>query len=204
MSEAYYNHPNKSNSDLSKIKKATLAPKEIVTYDAALRRGSLLDNYILWGMDRFMEMLPTPEEIRQVKKLAKAYYAHPYCQMVHTKADKQVEMYKYNHLFNVDGFQFNLDVKCLWDFFFKSAGFGGDLKRTSARTQEQFEQHAIDFEYTRSRAWYMDIAGSDKDFLIGINESGEIFFIWIHRGDKFHATGVEQYNDLALKQYMLL
>ena len=203
MSDAYYLHPYKSNSDLSKIKKATLAPKEITTYDAALRRGSLLDNYILWGIDRYMQMNPTPEETKQVKKLAKAYYSHPYCQMVHSKADKQVEMYLPNHRFEVDGFVFYLNVKCLWDYFFKVAGFGGDLKRTSARTQDQFEQHAIDFEYTRSRAWYMDIAGSDKDFLIGINEAGEIFFIWIHRGDKFYTAGKEQYNDLALKLYML-
>lgn len=204
MSEAYYKHPYISNSDLSRIKKATLAPKEIVTYDAALRRGSLLDNYLLWGIDRFMEMDPTPEEFKQVKKLSRAYYANPWCQMVHSKAEKQVEFYKANHRFDVDGFIFYLDVKCLFDYFFRVAGFGGDLKRTAATTQAQFEDHCIMFEYTRSRAWYMDISESDKDFIIGVNEKGEIFQVWINRGDEFYTAGKEQYNDLALKQYMLL
>lgn len=204
MSESYYAHPYKSNSDLTKIKNATLAPKEIRVFDAALRRGSLLDNYLLWGNDRFMEMHPTPEEIRQVKKMARSYYNHPWCQIVHGKASKQVEFYESNHKFDVDGFIFYMDIKCLFDYFFHAACFGGDLKRTAARSQKEFEDHCIMFEYTRSRAWYMDIAKSDKDFIIGVNEHGEIFTVWINRGDNFYNTGRDQYNDLALKQYMLL
>jgi hypothetical protein len=64
--------------------------------------------------------------------------------------------------FQYGNFEYTLDTRCKWDWWLPTYGFGGDLKSTFASTQKQFDEAIDFFDWDRSRAWYMDIAGSGK------------------------------------------
>lgn len=215
----YYNHPYVSNSELTRIKKATLAPREQIEYTAALRRGSLLDAYVTWGHidpKRYYDMVPSPGEHDQVKKLYNALMNNQWYKQLDKTMIKQWPMFRENMALEYMGVRFSLNFKCLFDFFQEGVGclsfmgtlgdilpFGGDLKRTSARTEAQFLAHCDLFDYDRSRALYMDIAQTDKDFILAVNEQGNIFSKFIRRGDAFYCSGREKYTELSYKKWAL-
>ena len=83
-------------------------------------------------------------------------------------------------------------------------GFGGDLKSTFATSQKQFEEAVDFFDWDRSRAWYMDIAGSRQDFIVGISKKNQkVFKVFIKRDDKIYKRGKEKYDELAFRWWML-
>jgi hypothetical protein len=99
---------------------------------------------------------------------------------------------------------FSLDVRCKWDGWRQDLTYGFDIKSTAAETQSQFEAAAKFFDYPRQRAWYMDIAGSDYDVLIGISKKNyKIFKIFIKRGDPFYTEGFNDYINLAFRYWLL-
>ncbi len=66
----------------------------------------------------------------------------------------------------------------------------GDIKSTAAETQRQFEEAVRYFDYDRQRARYMDIAGSDRDVLIGISKKNfKVFKVPIARNSNLYNTG---------------
>jgi hypothetical protein len=67
--------------------------------------------------------------------------------------------------FQYGNFEYTLDTRCKWDWWLPTFGFGGDLKTTFASSQKQFDEAIDFFDWDRSRAWYMDIAGSRQDYL---------------------------------------
>lgn len=110
-----------------------------------------------------------------------------------------------NQVFDYSGFEFMLDTRCKWDWLLESANFGGDLKSTAASTQKQFEDAMDFFDWDRSRAWYMDIIGSDKDFIYAISKKNcKVFKYFITRGDKTYEKGKEKYMELAFKYWQLI
>jgi hypothetical protein len=87
--------------------------------------------------------------------------------------------------------------RCKFDF--KWTDFGGDLKSTAAKTQEQFEHCIWHFGYHVQRAWYMDIAGHDEDLLIAVSKHYpyKVFHKFIRRDDELHTKGVEDYTAIC-------
>ena len=73
-------------------------------------------------------------------------------------------------LFEYGGFKYRLDTRCKWDWFLDQMGFGGDLKSTAASSQKEFDEAFDFFDWDRSRAWYMDIVGSQRDFIYAISK----------------------------------
>ena len=71
---------------------------------------------------------------------------------------------------------------------------------TAATTQKQFEEACRHFDYDRSRWWYMEIAQSDQDILIGISKVNFKIFkpLPIRRGDDFFNQGKDKGLDLPL------
>jgi hypothetical protein len=66
---------------------------------------------------------------------------------------------------------------------------------------------AIDFfDWDRSRAWYMDIAGSKQDFIYAISKKNcKIFKHFItDRNHPTYTKGKEKYEDLAFKWWQLM
>src|SRR5690606_12865534 len=84
-------------------------------------------------------------------------------------SDCQTVMIKQRE-FEFEGVNFSLNTRCKWDLWSARLGYGGDIKSTTATTQKQFEEAVRFFDYDRQRAWYMDIAGSRQDVLIGISK----------------------------------
>lgn len=85
-----------------------------------------------------------------------------------------------------------------------SMNWGGDIKSTSATTQAQFESAVRQFDYDRQRFFYMNIAGSDKDVLIGISkENFRVFKVFIKRGDELWESGRQKCMELAFKYWTM-
>lgn len=104
--------------------------------------------------------------------------------------------------FDNSGFRFTLDTRCKWDWWLPSCHFGGDLKTTFASTQAEFDNAVDFFDWDRSRAWYMDIAHSDRDFIYAISKKNcRIFKKFIERGDDTYLRGFDKYNELAFQYW---
>ena len=79
-------------------------------------------------------------------------------------------------------------------------------KRASADQVLADEQlDALDFfDWDRSRAWYMDIAHSDRDFIYAISKRNcRVFKKFITRGDATYTRGREKYEELAFQYWCL-
>ena len=107
----------------------------------------------------------------------------------------------YRTYFDYD-ISFSLPVRCKWDLWMPSLKWGGDIKSTTATTQKQFEEAARFFDYDRQRYFYMNIAGSTQDILIGISKVNyRVFKVPIKRGDCFWKSGEEKCLCLAFKYW---
>ena len=88
--------------------------------------------------------------------------------------------------------------------WFTRRNVGGDLKTTFAETQRQFDEAVDFFDWDRSRAWYMDIAHSDRDFIYAISKKNNcIFKKFINRGDDTYLRGREKYEELAFQYWCM-
>ena len=120
-------------------------------------------------------------------------------------ADTQRCMFNKRQQFQYGGFSFSLDTRCMWDWFLTPYCFGGDLKTTFASTQKEFDEAVDFFDWDRSRAWYMDIARSDRDFIYGISKkNGCVFKKFINRDDAIYKRGREKYEELAFQYWCLI
>jgi hypothetical protein len=145
----------------------------------------------------------TPDEFGKAERMKRAFYADEFCRMIADKAEGQKVMAK-RQKFNFNGYEFDLDTRCKWDLWRNDWGWGGDIKSTVATTQAQFEAAARYFDYDRQRAWYMDIAGCDRDILIGISKANfKVFKIYINRESDWYRSGVEKYSELAFRWFLI-
>jgi hypothetical protein len=216
MQDPYFSRPEVSNSDLSALKKLLYGGND---HDPtkAYADGHLLDAMITenYKVDYFKRALNgytySVEDFENTRKMQRVFYKDPFGKMVLQHCSFQHVSIQPDFKLNYNGYEFTLPARCKWDFLFpKPFKLGGDIKSTAAETQEQFEAACEYFDYFRSRAWYMDIEGTDKDMLIGISKKNhKIFKINIDRnaqaGSKarnYYEKGKEQYTDLGFKFWM--
>ncbi|MDO4790847.1 MAG: hypothetical protein Q3998_07790 [Porphyromonas sp.] len=211
--DAYYSRGEVSNSDLTELKNL-IHPQFQLSGDKerAFKMGTLVDALItepekidFYGR-KIDDYLYSKEEFEHGRRMREALKREaqldPFLARVLNEADTQTIMVNTSQMFDYSGFQFSLDTRCKWDWFFSSFGFGGDLKTTSASTQAEFENAIDAFDWDRSRAWYMDIAGSDKDFIYAISKKNfRVFKKFIQRGDETYMKGREKYEELAFKYW---
>lgn len=206
--DIYFQRAEVSNSDLSKLKQE-LCPRPMIDPTEAYRFGNLIDamitepgrvNYFKRSRD---EDIFDPEKWDMALKMKAAFWNDELCQQLMQGVETQRIMVRSRELVyrNVS---FSLDVRCKWDGWRQDLTYGFDIKSTAAETQSQFETAAKFFDYPRQRAWYMDIAGSDYDVLIGISKKNyKIFKIFIKRGDPFYTEGFNDYINLAFRYWLL-
>lgn len=206
--DEYYNRSEVSNSDLTALKEI-LHPRPVFgDREAAFRFGGIVDAIITEpSRVDFLHMTidgePVDEdEFLHAREMQRALRAEArsdkFLAMVLEHADTQKFMVNHGQLFENGGFEFKLDTRCKWDWWIPAWNAGGDLKTTSASTQADFENALDVFDWDRSRAWYMDIAGSNKDFIYAISKKNcRIFKKFIERGDEMYNRGREKYSDLA-------
>lgn len=207
--DPYFGRSEVSNSDLTWLRNYNLPDEDQVFKEKAYKFGTLIDAIVTepFKVDYFNfrveELQYSEEDFEKAIEMKKAFYKDPLANHILKQSDMQKVMIK-KRSFKYDEIDFELPVRCKWDLWMDGLGWGGDLKSTTATTQKQFEEAIRYFDYDRQRAWYMDIAGSDQDILIGVSKVNfKVFKVPIRRGDELYETGFKKYNELAFKWWAL-
>jgi hypothetical protein len=207
--DPYYNRSEVSNSDLSWLKKQYMPTNDIDPTEA-YKFGTLIDAMITepQRVDYYQltvdDVQYTKEQFEQAIQMKKAFMKDSICANMVKMADTQSVSIHPNFKIEFEGIEFELPVRCKWDLLFRKIGWGADIKSTTATTQKQFETAIYHFEYTRQRAWYMDIIGSKQDMLIGISKVNfQVFKVPITKESEIYKIGKKQYQDLSFKWWSL-
>lgn len=213
--DAYYSRPEVSNSDLTALKNLLHpVPMPPGVKEAAFRFGSLVDamitepdrvNYYDMSVDgeaySYDEFRHAREMYRSLRMTARR---DPFLARVLDEAETQRFMVNKAQQFEYGSFPFTLDTRCKWDWWLPRYHFGGDLKTCSAATQREFDEAVDFFDWDRSRAWYMDIAGSDCDFIYAISKRNcNVFTTRIRRNSLTYIHGRDKYLELAFQYWCL-
>ena len=210
--EAYYERSEVSNSDLTALKELMHPSPSFGDREKAFRLGSICDAIITEPhrvdfLKKTIDGKPVdPDEFLHAREMQRALRAEarrdPFLAKILEVAETQCVMINHNQQFENGGFRFTLDTRCKWDWWIPSMNAGGDLKTTFASSQAEFDEAVDFFDWDRSRAWYMDIAQSNRDFIYAISKRNcNIFKKFINRGDAIYTRGREKYEDLAFKYW---
>lgn len=212
--DEYYKRSEVSNSDLTTLKNLLHPRLQFGDREAAFRFGNLVDaiiteptrvNYYRFTVD---DVQYTEDEFRHAQEMHDALRREAkkdqFLNLVLNEANTQTVMVRQNQAFEYGQFPFTLDTRCKWDWFLGGVNMGGDLKTTFASTQKEFEEAIDFFDWDRSRAWYMDIAGTDRDFIYAISKkTSHVFKYFIRRGDSTYERGRAKYEELAFQYWCL-
>lgn len=208
--DPYFGRAEVSNSDLGWLLDQLNPKSNPIDPTQAFADGNLLDAMITepHKVDYFKR---TREDVVYKKatfentiKMKQAFWRDPFCQQLMEGANAQKISIQHNAKLSFDGVDFELDRRCKWDIWRDDWKWGGDIKSTAAETQIQFEAACKFFQYDRSRAWYMDIEGADRDVIIGISKKNhKVFKIFINRESDFYLEGKQKYLALAYKWHLL-
>lgn len=213
--QPYYSRSEVSNSDLTQLKNLLHPRLQYGDREAAFRFGSLVDALVTEPnrVNRYRftvdDVQYSEEEFEHATQMLRSLRSEArrdaFLAKVLETADTQRCMFNKRQQFQYGGFSFSLDTRCKWDWFLTPYGFGGDLKTTFASTQKEFDEAVDFFDWDRSRAWYMDIARSDRDFIYGISKkNGCVFKKFINRDDAIYKRGREKYEELAFQYWCLI
>ena len=212
--DAYYARPEVSNSDLTALRDILHPRPSYGDREAAFRLGTLVDaliteparvDYYRLTVD---DVRYTDEEFCHAREMQSALSHEArrdaFLQKVLDEADTQRQMVNHAQEFRYAGWPFRLPTRCKWDWFFADCWFGGDLKTTFASTQAEFDEALDFFDWDRSRAWYMDIAHSERDFIYAVSKKNfRVFKRFIRRGDDVYRRGRQKYEELAFQWWLL-
>lgn len=210
--DAYYQRPEVSNSDLTELKNILHPQIQFGDKEAAFRFGNLVDaiitepsrvNYYRFTVD---DVLYSEDDFRHAMEMHRALRAEARHDrfLAHVLANAETQRFMVNRgqQFEYGGYPFSLDTRCKWDWWLDLLHFGGDLKSTAAATQAEFDDAVDYFDWDRSRAWYMDVVGSDRDFIYAISKKNcKIFKLFIDRDDPIYTRGREKYEELAFQYW---
>ena len=213
--DSYYSRSEVSNSDLTELKNYLHPRVQYGDKEKAFKFGTLVDALITENdrvrYDKLMvdDYLYTTEEfelgLEMRKALRKEAEKDQFLAVVLAQSDTQKFMVNKQQEFYYGNFAYHLDTRCKWDWWLSAYNFGGDLKTTFAESQAQFDEAIDFFDWDRSRAWYMDIAGSRQDFIYGISKKNQkVFKAFIRRNDLSYRKGKEKYEELAFRWWMLI
>ncbi len=204
----YFAYPALSNSKMSEIKKGLTGSQDFFDPTNAFRFGSLVDAMITeshrieWALKTLDDSPIIPEEFETAKQMRRSFLADKQCNDIifNNNVEFQKVFIRELEMKHMD-VPFRKLCKCKFDFY---GGVSGDIKSTTAKTEKEFIDACYRFDYWRSRAFYMDIARTDLDVIIGISKQNfKIFKLVIKRGDKYHTEGFKQYNELAFHDWVL-
>lgn len=208
----YYERSEVSNSDLTALKEVLHPHPVFGDRERVFRFGSIVDA-IITEPSRVdflrMEIDGKPvdqEEFLHAREMQRALRAEarkdPFLAKVLEIAETQCCMINHGQKFENGGFEFQLNTRCKWDWWISAWNAGGDLKTTFASSQAEFNDAVDFFDWDRSRAWYMDIAKSDKDFIYAISKRNcNVFKLFINRGDENYRRGRDKYEELAFQYW---
>ena len=213
--DSYYLRTEVSNSDLTELKNDLYPRTQYGDKEKAFKFGTLVDALITENervhySKRMVDDVTYSREdfelgLAMREALRKEARKDEFLRAVLSNSDTQKFMVNKSQRFLYGNFEYTLDTRCKWDWWLPSFGFGGDLKTTFAESQNQFNEAIDFFDWDRSRAWYMDIAGSQQDFIYAISKKNlKIFKAFIRRDDDTYKRGKEKYDELAFKWWQLM
>ena len=213
--DSYYLRTEVSNSDLTELKNYLYPRTQYGDKEKAFKFGTLVDvliteNERVHYSKRMVDDVTYSREdfelgLAMREALRKEARKDEFLRAVLSNSDTQKFMVNKSQRFLYGNFEYTLDTRCKWDWWLPSFGFGGDLKTTFAESQNQFNEAIDFFDWDRSRAWYMDIAGSQQDFIYAISKKNlKIFKAFIRRDDDTYKRGKEKYDELAFKWWQLM
>ena len=178
--DSYYSRTEVSNSDLTRLKELLHPIPGRPDPTQAFRFGSLVDAIITEPERVNRHRLTvddeayTPEEFGLALEMQRALWSEARRDplLAHVLANAETQHVSINpaQRFTYGHFSFTLPTRCKWDWRLPSLRMGGDLKTTSAATQAEFDEAIDRFDWDRSRAWYMDIDGTSRDFIYAISK----------------------------------
>lgn len=203
----YYRRSEVSNSDLSKLKQELYGDMERDP-TLAYNFGRLIDCMItepekvnFFNLTCDGEQY-TDKDFEVAERMKLFFQKDEMARTILKLADTQKIMINPHQTF--DSEVFTLPTRCKWDLWMSSLRWGGDLKSTTAKTQREFEEAVKFFDYDRQRYFYMNMAGSNQDVLIGVSKVNfKVFKVLIKRGDPLWKSGREKCLHLAEKYYLL-
>lgn len=220
--DPYYSRSEVSNSDLTSLKLQLHPQLDFVKEKdkkKAFHLGTLVDALVTEPAkaNHFRKTVDneqyTDDEWKwgkaQLEKLRKQAKKDPFLDHILKTADGQKWFANPCQHFDVGCYSFDLPTRCKFDWWL--GNFGGDLKTTTATSQDQFENAVDFFDWDRSRAWYMDLTHSlnplfgNQDFIYAVSKtSNKVFFKKIIRGDETYLRGKEKYLELAFKYWLFV
>lgn len=212
--DTYYNRTEVSNSDLTELKNMLYPRLQYGDKEKIFAFGSLVDALVTEParVNRFQltvdDVKYTEDDFRLAMEMQKSLVRESrrdeFLAYVLNNSDTQKFMVRERE-FEYCGLSYTLPTRCKWDWWLPKVGFGGDLKTTFAVSQSQFDEAVDFFDWDRSRAWYMDIAGSERDFIYAVSKKNcKVFKKFIERGDRIYNRGREKYDELAFKYYLFI
>lgn len=212
--DTYYNRTEVSNSDLTELKNMLYPRLQYGDKEKIFAFGSLVDALVTEParVNRFQltvdDVKYTEDDFRLAMEMQKSLVRESrrdeFLAYVLSNSDTQKFMVRERE-FEYCGLSYTLPTRCKWDWWLPKVGFGGDLKTTFAVSQSQFDEAVDFFDWDRSRAWYMDIARSERDFIYAVSKKNcKVFKKFIERGDRIYSRGREKYDELAFKYYLFI
>lgn len=208
MKDPYYSRTEVSNSDLSRLKKELYGGPEFDPTEA-YKFGTLIDcmitepnkiNYFQFTCDGEQY---AKEDFDVAMEMRRAFMRDDMAKRMLENSCTQKIMINQDQAFDYD-VPFTLPVRCKWDLWMNRFNWGGDVKSTTATTQKQFEEAVRYFDYDRQRFFYMNIAGSKQDILIGISKINfQVFKLPIKHGDDLWKSGRDKTMELAFKYWLM-
>jgi len=143
------------------------------------------------------------KDIEKVRKMVKSFFSDKFCFNLYQHSAPQ-SIYVKDVELEFEGIPFVLPMRCKYDLDAKKMLMGGDIKSTTATTQEQFEAAVVHFDYPRQRAVYMTLSGYSYDVIIGISKKNfQVFKVFIRRGDPLFELGMSDFRFWAYRYFTL-
>lgn len=196
-----------SNSALGAVKNELYNIEEVPNLKYHFAFGTLVDAMLTEPDDVIEEARYayafTDDQIKMAEKMYQYCMKDPLIVAMLKQAIGQY-IYLKTMDFSQNGFAFKMKCKCKFDLFSKPMKMGLDFKTLSVSSYNQFLTSIDRFDYDRQAAFYMDLSGIDRFWIIGISKvNANIFKIAIERGDDVYKSGREKVDHWAHKYYTL-
>lgn len=121
------------------------------------------------------------------------------------KAGSHQHVFTGSLTFEYENDPYTIEGRCKFDTINLDISTGADYKTTGCTTRKACLASIDHFGYDQATAWYMDLAGIDRHWLIFISKkTKEVFKFAIERGDETYLRGLNKYSYWAHKWLMLI
>ncbi len=209
--EEYFLADGFSNSEMKRIEESKRPPRKKYDTTDIFLFGSAFDaaiTQIKVYRSKYLPMLDDKMK-KKIEAMRTAFFNNAYCERFFGVAQFQVAIF--NKLtFKYNGVCFVLLCKCLFDMlvqnpFTLKRECGTDIKTVDATNEAQFLAACEFHAWTRSRVFYMLVAGIDRDAVIGVSKHHphNVFIKHIKRGTPEFNRCVREIVELAYYHWAL-